>query len=171
MVDGYNCTCAAGYDGENCENGNTVLFLIFTYHGYYMKINLLYEIPIEHLINFIVPTIIVIFTGLRKNLVGKWFSDNLGIVECDLEKISNSLQCIQLRTDYFFSLIVHGDDIFCRNAINTVCPDGVGHYNNDKIEFGPESHLEDKWRRFTNLQAKKSGSTKLTKYLFYHTIY
>ena len=25
MVDGYNCTCAAGYDGENCEYGSSVI--------------------------------------------------------------------------------------------------------------------------------------------------
>ena len=39
QINGYSCSCAAGYDGANCENGNiAVSFQIFYKYQVYLSI-------------------------------------------------------------------------------------------------------------------------------------
>ena len=57
MVNGYNCTCTAGYDGENCEHGNNAFLLKSA--SYHITI-LLYEMPIDHWTNLIIEIQIIV---------------------------------------------------------------------------------------------------------------
>ena len=81
---------------------------------------------------------------LRRNLVGKWHSTDIGNVDCDIDRNDYSiLNCFVSRLEKYIDLVVHGHDIWRLNGDRL---GAVGIHYKDEIKFG----TEDLWFRYKN---------------------